>query len=384
MSRKAHICYVVASPMTIEAFLVPHVRRALEQYDVTLVAGETLSDALSARVAGADFSMIGIERRVHPLRDCLALWQLIGLFRRKRFDCVHSISPKAGLLAMTSAWLAGVPCRIHTFTGQVWVTRKGLVRSLLKSLDRLLALLTTDALADSPSQREFLIHQRVSTPDRIQVIGKGSICGVDSVRFRPDAGMRTEVRNRIGVPESAFMILFLGRLNRDKGVLDLAAAFNTFTQKRRSAWLVLAGPDEAGFVAEIQRLVDSGRCVNVGVTREPEKFMAAADVACLPSYREGFGMVLLEAAATGVPAVASRIYGITDAIVDGETGLLHEAGDVAGIANALKRLIDDPVLRQTMGIAARERAIRDFSEPIITEGLMSFYGKILQRRSHGL
>ncbi len=121
------------------------------------------------------------------------------------------------------------------------------------------------------------------------------------------------------------------------------------------------------------------RVFHIGYTEQPERFMAAADIFCLPSYREGFGMVVIEAAASGVPAVASRIYGLTDAVVDGVTGLLHPPADPGAIAAVLERLILDPEARQKMGFAARQRAVESFSNHELSTGLMAFYGTILPK-----
>jgi glycosyltransferase involved in cell wall biosynthesis len=375
--NRQRICYVVASPMTVAAFLTGHIRVASKQYDVTVVANGCAPDFFRCAGLSASLVSIPIERRVSPWRDVLSLWSLFRLFRSERFDLVHSVSPKAGLLAMLAAWLARVPCRVHTFTGQVWVTRTGWRRWMLKQVDHVLAALTTNPLVDSPSQRDFLVAEGVSSADKLTVIDKGSICGIDPARFHPDALRRQAARNELAIPDGACVILFVGRLNRDKGVMDLARAFAVLAGRYPDAWLVLVGPDEDAILESMLRIAPVDRCRHVSFASAPEHFMAAADILCLPSYREGFGMVVIEAAAAGLPAVASRIYGITDAVADGETGILHAPGDVPGLSDALERLVSDPPLRRAMGEAARARALRDFSEASITGGLMAFYGKIL-------
>ena len=377
MGRGVQLCFVVASPMTALFFLQAHIRAALQFYEVTVVAKGPFPEALRRACIGATLVSVGIERKISVWADLKALWQLYLLFRRERYDIVHSVSPKAGLLAMVAARIASLPHRVHTFTGQVWVTQRGWRRFLLKKIDCLLAALATDSLIDSPSQKEFLAIEGVCPAERATVIGHGSICGVDATRFHPDGTWRDTTREELGIPPQACMVLYLGRLNSDKGIMDLAMAFRQLGSDAQDAWLVLAGPDEASIVDEVRRVVPPERLRYVGQTDTPEHLMAAADLICLPSYREGFGMVLIEAAATGIPAVASRIYGITDAVVDGETGLLHSPGDISGLKLALHQLIGNSELRRTMGEKARIRALRDFSEISVTEGLMGFYGKII-------
>lgn len=367
--------------MTVAAFLTRHIAAAAREYEVSVVANTEDREFLTRLGLVATLLPVPIERRISLRQDFRALWALYRLFRRQSFDLVHSITPKAGLLAMLAAWLARVPRRVHSFTGQVWVTRRGGRRWLLKQADRLLAALTTRALIDSPSQRDFLVDEGVLAATKAEVIGQGSICGVDGSRFQPDLQARRKVRESLGIAPGAPVLMYLGRVNRDKGVLDLATAFALLAQRIPDAWLVLVGPDEEGLAPRVTELCAraADRVRHVEFAREPERFLAAADIFCLPSYREGFGMVAIEAAAAGLPAVASRIYGITDAVVEGETGLLHTPGDVAAIAAALAQLVGDAERRTAMGEQARRRALTAFSQAESTRELMAFYGKMFSR-----
>jgi glycosyltransferase involved in cell wall biosynthesis len=306
------------------------------------------------------------------------LWLLLRLFRRSRFAAIQSVTPKAGLLAMLAGWMARVPVRVHVFTGQVWVTRAGLARWFLKRMDRVIAACATHVIVDSASQREFLIEQGVIDAHRSRVLGKGSISGVDATRFRPDAGARSALRAELGCDGDSVVFLFLGRLNRDKGVPELAAAFAQIAARDPRPRLVVVGPDEDGSQPRMLAALGAAaaRAAFVSYTDHPERYMAAADVFCLPSYREGFGTTIIEAAACGVPAIASRIYGITDAIEDGATGLLCAPADAGALAACMDRLARDPDLRLALGERARERALRDFSATAITAELVSFYDSL--------
>lgn len=376
---RPRLCYVVSSAMTVTAFLKDHIAAASAHYEVSVVANTEDGEFLHRLGLVAALHPVAVVRRISVWRDLSALLALVRLFRAERFAIVHSVSPKAGLLAMLAARLAGVPHRVHTFTGQVWVTRRGWRRWLLKQADRVLAALTTRALVDSPSQRDFLLAERVLAADKPAVIGKGSICGVDGTRFRPDDAARHVLRAELGIAPSAPVLLFLGRLNRDKGVFDLAAAFVRVARRFPEVRLLLVGPDEEGMASAVVDICAAvqDRVQFIDYTHQPERFMAAADIFCLPSYREGFGMVVIEAAAAGLPAVASRIYGITDAVVDGQTGLLHPPGDVVAIAEKLTELLVAPDRRKAMGERARLRAAADFSQSGSSRGLMTFYAKML-------
>lgn len=373
------ICFVTASPMTLRAFMRNHLLSLSPRYKVVAVADFTPEDLLGEWLPGVQLVPVPIARPISLRADWRALVALVQLFRTGHFDAVHSITPKAGLLAMGAARLAGVPHRIHCFTGQVWATRHGLGRGLLKNADRLIAANANHILTDGHHQRDYLESEGVLKKGRADVLGRGSIAGVDADRFHPDKDVRRKVRDDLGVPQDACLLLFVGRLNRDKGVLDLAQAFSMLARDNGDVWLAMVGPDEAGIGAKFKKLCGDtiGRVLHIDYTPTPEHYMAAADVLVLPSYREGFNNVVIEAAACGIPAVASRIYGLTDAVVDGVTGLMHPAGDTASLHDCLARLCLDHTLRVEMGEMARVRVTKDFSMTSVTAALLAYYEKIL-------
>jgi glycosyltransferase involved in cell wall biosynthesis len=373
MDRK--ICWVTTSPLIVNFFLAPHLVYLRDRYDVTLVVNAREGVELKP-LPGVEVVSVPIERSISPFRDARALGTLAMLFRKRRFDLVHSFSPKGGLIAMTAAALARVPLRLHTFTGQVWATRTGPMRLLLKSADRVVAALATHTLADSHSQLRFLDSQRIVKPGKCRVLASGSITGVDTDRFRADSARRAAVRRSLGIADDAVLLLFLGRVTRDKGVPELLQAFRELAAVSSHAHLLLVGPDEDGLLEPRTLANLTGRVHVRGYTHTPEHYVAAADVLCLPSHREGFGSVIIEAAAAGVPAVASRIYGVVDAVVEEETGLLHRPGDAADLSRQLARITEDRALRLGLAHKARERAVSEFSQACLTRELSGFYVKL--------
>lgn len=373
------ICFVVASSLTLRVFMRNHILCLAEQYDVTAVANFSAEDLQSDFLPGVRLVSITIGREINLADDFRALIALLRFFRSEQFDVVHSVTPKAGLLAMTAGRLAGVPKRIHCFTGQVWATKNGFSRFILKSADRVISVNANHILVDSQSQRAFLESELVVSQGRSVVLGAGSISGVDLQRFHPDIKVRERIRSEWRIPPDDCVFLFVGRLNRDKGVLDLAQSFADLAHDRDDVWLVVVGPDEAGIYEEFESICGAAilHVVRVDFTPTPEHFMAASDVFVLPSYREGFGTVVIEAAACGLPAVVSRIYGLTDAVEENVTGLMHPAGDVAALHNCLLQLCTNSDLRLDMGSSALTRAHAGFSMHSVTSALVDYYDKLL-------
>jgi glycosyltransferase involved in cell wall biosynthesis len=377
---KPRICLVVSVRYFINWFLIDQIEKLSRHYELTVLVKTDDLEILARRGIEARVINAPIERPIRPWTDLRALLGLIRIFRRDRFVLVHSIGPKAGLLAMLAALLCRIPLRVHTFVGQVWVTRTGIARSVLKAVDRLIALAATHVLIDSFSQRDFLVRERVVGERESRVLAYGSLSGVNMTKFRPDADRRSRVRKELAIAEPSVLFLYMARLTRDKGALVMAEGFRRFCEAGDStSHLIVVGPDEEGLRPRMAEICSGcrERVHFADYTDVPEDYMAAADALCLPSYREGFGTVLIDAAAVGIPAIASRIYGSEEAIQENVTGLLHAAGDHEQLAECMGRLASDPLLRAQLGRNARERAERCFSEDLVTAALLQFYADIL-------
>ena len=175
------------------------------------------------------------------------------------------------------------------------------------------------------------------------------------------------MRQELGIPNDAVVALYVGRLKVEKGVVELAAAFAR-TRTTKPLYLVFVGPDEAGMTPRLQALcAHTQRLRMAGYTPQPEHYMAMADFICLPSHREGFGMVVIEAASCGVPAIGTRVSGVSDAIVDTVTGLQFEVGNVDQLGQALTRMTDDQPWRQGLAEAARKRVLDQFEQGAVVE-----------------
>ncbi len=380
---KKKICIVATVPFAIIVFMREHIAKLSQFYEVTLISSGDGSELIGVLNDRVKFISINIERRVSIFSDILAFCSLIRVFYAQRFDCVHSLMPKSALLAMLAARLVNTPRRVHIFTGQVWSTKTGLAKLALKCLDRLLSACATHLLADSPSQRDFLVAEKIAKPGKIEVLGEGSISGVDINRFKMNEVERLNIRKRFGIAENDVAFLYLARLTRAKGIVDLVEAFVGMASTMPDAHLIVIGPDEEGLLSKLQESWSAfkDRIHWLEYTHQPENYMSAADVFCLPSYREGFSLATIQAAGVGLPAIVSRIYGLTDAVQSGVTGIFHEAGEIAQIQATLKLLYSDASLRKKMGEAAQRRAYEDYSQDLIVEEMHLFYKRILGSRS---
>ena len=358
--NKPRILIVVTDPATVNAFLEMHLKRLCKKYRISLAFNMKLG-AVKHVFSEVEFIHIPLSRKINLLIDVLALGHLIKFLNRKSFSAVISVTPKAGFIAAIAGRLYRIPVRIHWFTGQVWATKSGLVRKFLRAIDSCIGFLVTNAFVDSFSQYEFLVENKVLSRDKGQVICSGSISGVDLDRFKSNAKFRAKIREGYSISTSDCVFIFLGRLNRDKGIFDLLQAAAKAVSFDSKIHLFVVGPDEEDVIRTAR---DSGLLSsNIHVipkTEKPEDWLSVGDVFCLPSHREGFGTSVLEAAAIGLPAIGSSIYGLTDAIVHDVTGILVNPKDIDGLCAAMVNLSKKREVRKEMGNAAYCRVSEHF------------------------
>ena len=369
MGNRKSICFVATAEFAVSSFLVSHLKELSKYYDLTVVVNLKNSRFLSDKKLDIKLVNINFSREISIISDLVSLAQLTYLFLIKRYDAVHSITPKAGLLAMIASFLTFIPVRVHCFTGQVWATKLGLSRLCLKLIDKIIGILSTKNIVDSKSQYNFLVKQNVLKKDKSLVFGSGSVSGVDLFKFKPNKIVKVALRKKLKIPPASFVFIFLGRLNSDKGIYDLIHSFKSADLK--SAYLLLIGPDEEDILSKFNS--NQSNIIFSGATSSPQDFLAASDVLCLPSYREGFGNVVIEAAATGLPSIVSNIYGLSDAIVQNKTGLAHEPKDVKEITRLMVAVFNDRKLVAELGKAAKKRAISEFDSKILVKHWKDFY-----------
>lgn len=347
---------------------------------VSVVASNDEHSGSLNKLDGVVFYPVNICRDINLIQDLKSLFYLIKLFRQQRFDIVHSTTPKAGLLCAIAGQIARVSVRLHTFTGQPWVTMSGIKRSILKLCDRIIGMLNTHCYTDSASQKEFLVSSGIISPSKISVIGAGSLAGVDTKRFLRDRFSekdRLALRESLSIPQQAKVVLFVGRVTGDKGIQELLDAFSrVLSSLNDDVILLIIGPFETDGKLLFDNIGDDIVRSNIriiGFSDTPESYMAIADVLCLPSYREGFGTVVIEAAAMGVPAIGTNIYGLSDAIVDGQSGILVPVKDSQALASALYKILENDVLRRNMSAHAYSRAVESFDSEHCSNLLIQEY-----------
>ena len=373
---KKKICFIVAVPDTAKAFLLRYFEYLSKDYDIYLVANFQDYSAPFLSPYVKEIKNIRIYRNISVFQDLKALLSLVHYLKKMQFDAVHSVTPKAGLIGVMAAKIAKVPIRIYTFTGQVWFTKKGLLKYLLKNIDRFIVYCATHVLVDGESQRQFLIENAIIQENNFKLWDKPAVSCVDTDKFTRNDTIRATNREELNLSNEV-VFLFLGRMNVDKGVLDLAQAFLELNERYPNTKLVFVGPDEENLQSKIQEICNIQSVIFYGATSKPEEVLQLADVFCMPSYREGFCASIIEASSLEIPVICSDTYGLMGTIVDDVTGLRHKVADVTSILEQMDNMMVNPDLRKELGMNGRKYVLNNFSAKSFSKDWINFYKKIL-------
>ncbi|MBF5043473.1 glycosyltransferase family 4 protein [Aggregicoccus sp. 17bor-14] len=383
MLRVLHVTTVPATLLFLRGHLAYQRAQGL-WVGAVAAPGKALTD-FAAREGVPCFG-VPMARAVTPLQDLASLAQLVRLLRRERPQVVHAHTPKGGLLGMLAGRLAGVPVCIYHLHGLPLETARGRKRLLLRCTERLSCSLAHQVLCVSGSLRAVALRERLVPAHKLQVPGHGSVAGVDAAgHFDPSRHLpaRAATRRRLGIPEDAPVVGFVGRIVRDKGVGELASAWGELRERFPTAHLLVVGapePMDPVPAGVLEALRQDPRVHLAGVTLDVPPLYAAMDVVALPSHREGFGMVNAEAAAMGLPVVTAQVTGCVDSVQAGVTGEMVPVGDARALAAALARYLASPSLRRRHGEAGRARMLRDFRPEVLCEATLQVYRALLARR----
>jgi glycosyltransferase involved in cell wall biosynthesis len=382
MSRRPRILFAVTAAISCGFY-----RRKLANlrdagFDVLMMSspGEQLETI--SKSEGAIPVALAMEREISPIKDLVSLWRFYRVLKEIKPDLVDVSTPKAGLLGSLAAMLARVPCRVYTLRGLRLETATGLRRTLLWVAEWISCACAQRVMPVSESLRQRVVELKLASRAKTDTLQHGSD-GVDLTQFTPrkqDSWRYRALRQQLGLSGEEVVIGFVGRFVKDKGIRELVEAFRELGATRPNLRLLLVGDFETGDPVDpwVREYIESTSTIlTPGFVEDTAPFYGLMDVFVLPTYREGFPQVSLEAQASAVPVITTTATGAIESVVDGITGLLVPLGDSQALARAIAQLLADPLLRQKMGKAARERAEREFCQEAVWEALIRSYQALL-------
>jgi len=369
---KKKVFIIATTTYAVDMFILPALEKLSQNFDVTVVTNcndlEHYS-AINARTINIPFS-----RKPSILRDLTTLVQLTILFQSQKPDLVHSFAPKTGLLSSIASYLSRIKCRCHTFTGQVWATKSGLPRWILKWLDFLVIRLNTNVLCDSKSQQEFL-NTEFGDAYRPGVIGDGSLGGVNIAKYSRTYESKIQRQKELKVYGKT-VFCYLARKTKDKGAFDVLRSFAKHVGENVDSVLLYLGPVEEELPEALRQIkVDLGdSIIDIPQHVNDLDYLISSDILLLPSYREGFGSVVIKAASMGIPTIGYDIYGLSDSVSE-SNGMLVAVGNEDQFVDAMKIMLEK-IENNSNSVDNDCRAWASrFSEDLFSEGWLEFHLK---------
>lgn len=379
MAEKKKIIRATTIPMSLDIFCRDMLREMSEEYDVVALSSPGEEMAVVAEREGVRTISVPMERHISLLKDIKSLFALIKVFRNEKPYAVHSMTPKAGLLCMIAAWLTKVPVRIHTFTGLVWPTSKGITRAILKTTDKITCACATHIIPEGQGVMNDLMNGGI-TKKPMKVLGYGNVRGIDMQHYDRTEEVMAEadkIRN-----DGVFTFVFVGRIVGDKGINELVSAFKRLHEKYEQARLLLIGWFETQLdpvSEETRRIIEEMVSIEaVGQQADVRAWYAASDCFVFPSYREGFPNTVIEAGALGLPSIVTDINGSREIIIEGENGVIVPVRDADALYDAMEMMLTDEQKRLAMAGNARRLIETRFEKGYVRKCQLDFYREKLK------
>lgn len=378
---KIKIIRATTVPVSLNAFCSGILHELSKKYEVVALSSPGDDLDLFGKREGVRTIAVPMERHISLIKDLKSLLALLRVLHLEKPKMVHSMTPKAGLLCMFAGWLTRVPVRVHTFTGLVWPTERGLKRRILMLTDWLTCACATHIIPEGEGVRSDLISGKI-TKKSMKVLGFGNVKGVDMNYYSRRKEVLDIMTQKALKHQESFTFLYVGRIVRSKGINELCHAFDKLS-KTASVRLILVGPyeDELDPISdESKNIISENDAIEaVGPKHGDEllAYYAAADCFVMPSYREGFPNTVLEAGSMGLPCIVTDINGSREIIKEGINGIIVPAKDEELLHRAMNLILSSSVDRCKMAGNARKMVAARFEQSYVRKCLYDFYDEIL-------
>jgi glycosyltransferase involved in cell wall biosynthesis len=367
----AKLIRITTIPLSLHKLLGGQLAYMARYHDVIGVSSNGKEIELIEQEQGIKVHRINMTRSITPLRDLIAIIRLALFFMKEKPDIVHSHTPKAGLVSMLAARLAGVKIRMHTVAGLPLMETSGFRFKLLKSVEKLVGRTATTIYSNSYKLRDYMLKNHLVHESKLRVIGSGSTNGINLSYFSRTESVMKEGRllhNRYGISDEHLVFCFIGRIVIDKGITELVDAFSELSKTFPQIRLFMVGNIESELAQGIEQTMRSNQAIiQTGYQEDVRPYLAISDVFVFPSYREGFPNVVLQASSFNLPSIVTNINGSNEIIEDGKNGLIIPKKDKISLTAAMEKFVVNRGLSRELGDNARELVAGKYDQKLVWE-----------------
>lgn len=380
---KNKLLRITTVPISLEKLLENQLLYMKSHYEVTAISSDKSNLERVGQLQEVSVFHVEMTRKITPLQDLTAVWQLYNYFKKENPLIVHTHTPKAGSVGMMAAKLAGVPHRLHTIAGLPLLEARGLKRKLLNAVEKVTYTCATHIYPNSHGLKEIIIQEQFCKPNKLKVLGNGSSNGINTAYFSPEnfpPQQNQDLKNSFGIQAEDFVFVFVGRLVGDKGINELAQAFKKISSEAERVKLVLVGPFESELDAlapdTLEEITSNNAIISVGFQEDVRPYLAVSDCLVFPSYREGFPNVVMQAGAMGLPSIVTNINGCNEIIVEGENGAIIPVKNTPALYEAMRKMMEDSAFRKSLQQNARPMIVNRFEQSVVWNAILEEYKKL--------
>lgn len=385
---KPKLIRITTIPLSLRVLLKGQLRFMSQEFEVVGVssAGSDLEEVHQNE--GIRVEAIEMTRQITPVQDLISLWKLYRWLKKEKPQIVHTHTPKAGIIGMLAAKLAGVPHRLHTVAGLPLMEARGSKRRILDFVEKLTYRAATKVYPNSKGLHDFILKNKFTRDSKLKLIANGSSNGIDTSFFAPEQiseQEKKELKKALGIEEQDFVFVFVGRLVGDKGINELVSAFSQLrTQnselRTHNPKLLLVGPLETDLdplnPETLKEIESNPHIVSVGFQKDVRHYFAVSSALVFPSYREGFPNVVMQAGAMGLPAIVSDINGCNEIIVEGENGSIIPPKNAEGLYTAMQNIMNDGAYYDHLAANARRMIQSRYEQTVVWQAILEEYRKL--------
>lgn len=386
---KAKLIRITTVPLSLKILLKGQHRFMSEHFDVIGVAspGKELDEVKNDE--GIDVISIDMSRKITPIKDIKSLWSTYKFLKRENPQIVHTHTPKAGIVGMLAARMAGVPHRLHTVAGLPLMEVKGMKRHVLDLVEKLTYASATQVYPNSKGLSDYIIKHKYTNKYKLKVIGNGSSNGIDTSFFSPQQVSEDHkilLKEQLKIKDTDFVFVFVGRLVGDKGINELIKAFSALNnqENQQRSKLLLVGSLEQEldplYSDTLKEIEYNPNIISVGFQKDVRPYFAISDALVFPSYREGFPNVVMQAGAMELPSIVSDINGCNEIIVENQNGVIVPVKNSERLTQEMEKMIMDKDYYQALKMNARPMIEDRFEQSVIWNAILSEYNKLIKEK----